>query len=404
MTRALLRLMERATAALRRRRALSPLYALQEATETFLFTPGTVTAGAPHVRDAVDLKRLMVTVVVALAPAMVMAVYNTGLQANEALAAGLALAPEGWRAWLIDALGAGGHAPGSPWDNVVHGAAYYLPVLAVTFAVGGAWEGLFAGVRRHPVSEGFLVTGMLFPLILPPTIPLWQVALGISFGVVMGKEVFGGVGMNVFNPALTARAFLFFAYPAQISGDQVWVAADGVSGATPMAQVAEAGMAPLRDMGWWDAFWGFIPGSMGETSAAAIALGAVVLLVTGVASWRIMLSVAAGTAGMALLLNAVGSETNPAFAMPFWWHMVLGGWAFAAVFMATDPVTAPYSRAGQLIYGALIGVLVVVVRTLNPAYPDGLLVAILLMNVFSPLIDHYVVELHIRRRRARYAG
>ncbi len=383
-------------------RWLSPLHALAEATYDALYTPGKVTTGAPHVRDSVDLKRVMVTVVVALLPAVAMALYNTGLQANLAIAAGAT--QEGWRLFFVELLGAGGYSPDSLYDNLVHGAVYYLPVLAVTFAVGGAWEGLFAGIRGHEVNEGFLVSGMLFPLLLPPTIPLWQVALGISFGVVIGKEVFGGVGMNVFNPALTARAFLFFAYPAQISGEKVWIAVDGVTGATPMAQAAETGMAPLEQMGWMDAFLGFIPGSMGETSALALAAGGTLLLLTGVASWRIVAAVTAGTIGMALLLNAVGSDTNPLFAMPFWWHMVLGGWALATFFMATDPVTAPYSRSGQLIYGFLIGVLVVIVRVLNPAYPDGLLVGILLMNVFSPLIDHYVVQLHIRRRRARHGA
>lgn len=387
---------------LRGKRWLSPIYALFEATYDAIYTPGKVTGGAPHVRDSVDLKRVMVTVVIALLPAAAMALYNTGLQANLAVAAGAT--PEGWRIFFVELLGGGTYSPDSLYDCFIHGAVYYLPVFAVTFAVGGAWEGIFAGIRGHEVNEGFLVSGMLFPLLLPPTIPLWQVALGISFGVVIGKEVFGGVGMNVFNPALTARAFLFFAYPVQISGEKVWIAVDGVTGATPMAQAAESGMAPLEQMGWMDAFVGFIPGSMGETSALALAAGGTLLLLSGVASWRIVLAVAAGTIGMAALLNAVGSDTNPLFAMPFWWHMVLGGWALAAFFMATDPVTAPYSRSGQLIYGFLIGVLVVIVRVLNPAYPDGLLVGILLMNVFSPLIDHYVVRLHIRRRRARYGA
>ena len=387
---------------LRHRRGLSPLHALHEATTSFLFTEGKVTQGALHLRDAADLKRVMVTVVVALLPCIAMAFYNTGLQGNLAIAAG-ALPPAGLRAIAIDLLGAGGHDPGDLWHCIVHGGAYYLPVLAVTFMVGGFWEGVFAGVRGHEVAEGFLVSGMLFPLILPPTIPLWQVALGISFGVVIGKEIFGGVGMNILNPALTARAFLFFAYPAQITGDEVWFAVDSYSGATLMSAAAETGMVPLQDVGWWQAFLGTIPGSMGETSTLAITLGAVVLLVTGVASWRIMLSVVLGTALTATMLNLAGSGTNPMFAIPLWWHAVLGGWAFATVFMATDPVTAPYSRTGQWIYGGLIGFLVVVVRVLNPAYPDGLLVAVLLMNVFSPLIDHYVVKAHVRRRRARHA-
>lgn len=401
--RPLRKLLDRQDALLRRSKWLRVPHALFEATDAFLYTTGKTTRGSPHVRDAVDLKRVMITVVVALLPCAIMAMANTGLQGNLAIAAG-ALPPDGWRGGLIDLLGGSGHDPASWWQNLALGGAYYLPVLLVTFAVGGAWEGLFAGVRRHEVAEGFLVSGMLFPLLLPPTIPLWQVALGISFGVVFGKEIFGGVGMNILNPALTARAFLFFAYPAQISGNEVWVAADGFSGATLMAAAAEVGMAPLHETTWWQAFLGWIPGSMGETSALACLFGAAVLLITGIASWRIMLTLTLGTVLTATLVNLIGSETNPLFAIPFWWHMVVGGWAFATVFMATDPVTAPYSKTGQLIYGFLIGLLVVVVRVLNPAYPDGLLLAILLMNVFSPLIDHYVVKAHIRRRRARHAA
>ncbi len=401
--RALRRLLDRQDELLRRSKWLRVPHALFEATDTFLFTPGKTTPGTPHVRDAADLKRVMITVVVALLPAMAMAILNTGLQGNLAIADG-AVPPDGWRGWLVELLGGAGHDPASWWDNIALGAAHYLPVVAVTFAVGGLWEGLFAGVRRHEVAEGFLVTGMLIPLLMPPTIPLWQVALATSFGVVFGKEIFGGVGMNILNPALTARAFLFFGYPAQISGNEVWYAVDSYTGATPMAAAAEAGMAPLHEVTWTTAFLGWIPGSMGETSALACLIGAVVLLITGIASWRIMLSVVVGTVLTASLLNAVGSDTNPLFAIPFWWHMVIGGWAFATVFMATEPVTAPYSRTGQLVYGFLIGLLVVVVRVLNPAYPDGLLVAILLMNVFAPLIDHYVVKAHVQRRKARHAA
>jgi Na+-transporting NADH:ubiquinone oxidoreductase subunit B len=278
----------------------------------------------------------------------------------------------------------------------------------VTFAVGGAWEVIFAIVRKHEINEGFLVTGMLFPLILPPTIPLWQVALGISFGTVVGKEIFGGTGMNVLNPALTARAFLFFAYPAEISGDAAWIAAttstDGVSGATWLARTQEAGAAPLADLDWWDAFLGFVPGSMGETSALACLLGAVLLIVTQVASWRIMLSVVVGTFLTAWFFNAVGSDTNPAFAVSPGWHFVLGGWAFGTVFMATDPVSAPASDSARYMYGFLIGVLAVLVRVVNPAYPEGMMLSILFMNLFSPVLDHFVVRANIKRRRARYAG
>ena len=252
------------------------------------------------------------------------------------------------------------------------------------------------------------MTGFLFPLILPATIPLWQVAMGISFGVVLGKEIFGGTGMNFLNPALLSRAFLFFAYPAQISGDAVWIAAqtspDGVSGATWLAVAAEQGQAAMaQGVIWWDAFWGFVPGSMGETSVLACLIGAAILLVTGVGSWRIMAGVVIGTVVMTLGLNAIGSETNPFFATPIWWHLVLGGWAFGTVFMATDPVSAAQTDKGRWIYGILIGILVVLVRVINPAYPEGMMLAILLMNVMAPLIDHFVVAGNIKRRRARYA-
>ncbi len=380
---------------------LARLYPLYEAIDTFLYTSGTATRSAPHARDAADLKRVMITVVVALVPCVFMALYNTGLQANLAIASG-GMPPDGWRGSVHAALGVG-YDPASWLACLVHGALYYVPIVFVTFLVGGLWEVLFACVRRHEINEGFLVTGMLFSLILPATIPLWQVALGISFGVVIGKEVFGGVGYNIFNPALTGRAFLFFAYPAEISGDQVWVAADAVTKATPLAMSAQGGVGSVvQEATWLDSFLGLIPGSMGETSTLAILIGAAILILTGVGSWRIMLSVAVGSALTATLLNVIGSDTNPQFAMPFWWHFVVGGMAFATVFMATDPVTAPYTHRGQWIYGFLIGMLIIVVRVLNPAYPDGLLVAILLMNVFSPLIDHYVVRAHVQHRKARY--
>jgi len=273
----------------------------------------------------------------------------------------------------------------------------------MTALVGGTIEPLFAVVRGHEVNEGFLVTLFLFPLVLPPAIPLWQVALGAGFGIVFGKEVFGGTGMNFLNPALTGRAFLFFAYPAEISGN-VWVAAgpgpDGLTGATWLGDAA-ASTDALASMSWTDAFLGLIPGSMGETSALACLLGAVLLLITQVASWRTMLGVLVGTMAFSLLLNAVGSEANPMFAMPFWWHLVLGGWAFGTVFMATDPVSGAYTAPGQLAYGFGIGALTVLVRVVNPAYPEGMMLAILFMNMFAPLLDHFVVRANIRRRLAR---
>ena len=264
-------------------------------------------------------------------------------------------------------------------------------------------------VRRHDVNEGFLVTGMLFPLVLPPTTPLWQVALGISFGVVIGKEVFGGTGMNILNPALTARVFLFFAYPAQLSGDRVWIAAgtspDGYSGATLLGDAAVTGKEALAaGASWTEAFLGTIPGSMGETSALACLIGAAILVLTGIGSWRIMVSVAAGSAVIAYLLNAIGSDTNAMFEVPFVWHVVLGGWAFGAVFMATDPVSAAQSNTGKVVYGFLIGVMAILIRTVNPAFPEGVMLAILFMNIFAALIDYFVVRANIRRRRARYAA
>ncbi|MEJ2084151.1 MAG: NADH:ubiquinone reductase (Na(+)-transporting) subunit B, partial [Acidobacteriota bacterium] len=315
---------------------LEKLHALWEAQDTILYTPGKVTSGPSHVRDGLDLKRMMFTVVFALVPAIAMALYNTGYQAHLAISQGAAPLDR-WQTTAMEAMGLG-FDPGSIWACVVHGALYFIPVLVVTFAIGGIWEVLFASVRGHEVNEGFLVTGFLFPLILPATIPLWQAALGISFGVVLGKEVFGGTGMNFLNPALLSRAFLFFAYPAQITGDSVWIAAgtsaDGVSGATWLAQAAVSGQDALTaGVSWMDAFLGLVPGSMGETSALACLIGAVVLIASGVGSWRIMAGVTIGTALMALGLNAIGSQTNALFDVTFMWHFVLGGWAFGTVFM-----------------------------------------------------------------------
>jgi len=386
---------------------LERLHALWEAQDTILFTPGTVTSGPSHVRDGLDLKRLMVTVMVALAGCIYMAMYNTGYQANFAVARG-ALPLDTWQTGAIQALGIG-FGPDDLLACLIHGALYYVPVLVVTFAVGGLWEALFAVVRRHEINEGFLVTGMLFPLILPATIPLWQVALGISFGVVVGKEIFGGTGMNVLNPALVARAFCFFAYPASLSGDSVWIAAqtsaDGVSGATALAQATLLGVTGVTDrFDWWDAFVGMVPGSMGETSTLACLAGAAVLLLMGVGSWRIMLSVTLGTFATATLLSSLGSDSNPFFSVPPVWHFVMGGWAFGTVFMATEPVSAPSSPRGHFVYGLLIGVLVVLIRVVNPAYPEGMMLAILFMNLFAPLIDYCVLQANIKRRRARYAG
>ena len=377
------------------------LYPLYEAADNFLFTPGAVTNGAPHLRDAMDLKRVMITVVVALIPCFFMALWNTGFQANSVLqATGGQL--EGWRGALLAALGHVAN-PGSLTDNLLMGAVWFVPVYLVANIVGGLWEALFCIVRRHELNEGFLVTGSLFPLICPPTMPLWQVALGISFAVVIGKEIFGGTGKNFLNPALTGRAFLFFAYPAQISGDRVWVAVDGYSGATALARAAEGGMPAVNaGMTWLDAFIGRIPGSMGETSALACLIGAAVLLITGIGSWRIMVSVLAGGAALATLFNLIGSGTNPMFAMPFYWHLVLGGFAFGTVFMATDPVSGSMTPEGQWVYGFLIGSLCILIRVVNPAFPEGMMLAILFGNVCAPLIDQIVLKRHIAGRRLRH--
>ncbi|MBD3386229.1 NADH:ubiquinone reductase (Na(+)-transporting) subunit B [candidate division KSB1 bacterium] len=377
---------------------LERLFPLYEAVDTFLFTPDKRTEGPVHVRDVIDLKRTMMIVVYALIPTVLMAFYNTGLQANLIYQQTGLPGDLPWQAEVIRALGVG-FDPSNLLANVLQGALYFLPVYIITLAAGGFWEVLFASVRRHEVNEGFLVTSLLFPLILPPTIPYWQVALGISFGVVIGKEVFGGVGMNILNPALTARAFLFFAYPAQISGDKVWVAVDGLSKATPLAKFADPVMEVTAS--WWNAFWGFIPGSMGETSVFACLIGAAVLVITGIGSWRIILSVVIGMVGMSLFFNAVGSESNPMFQLAPHWHLVLGGFAFGTVYMATDPVSAAMTRGGKYVYGLLIGILVVMVRVVNPAFPEGMMLAILFMNVFAPIIDRIYINRNIKRRLAR---
>jgi len=373
-------------------------YALYEVFDTFLYSPDSVTRSTAHVRDGVDLKRIMITVWLACFPAMFYGMYNLGALATEVMPAGYAV--EGWRGWLIELLG--GYDASSIWDCFWYGAVFFLPIYITTFLVGIAWEVLFAVVRGHEVNEGFFVTSILFALTCPPDIPLWQVALGISFGVVVGKEVFGGTGKNFLNPALTGRAFLYFAYPAQLSGDGVWVAVDGHTGATALAVVAADGMQALQQQwSWMEAFIGSVPGSIGETSTLACLLGMVLLLITRVASWRIILGVFLGMFALATLFNMVGSETNPAFAMPWYWHLVTGGFAFGMVFMATDPVSAAMTDTGKFIFGLLIGAMTVLIRVVNPAFPEGIMLAILFANLFAPLIDHFVIQANIRRRLAR---
>ncbi len=379
------------------------MYPLYEAIDTGLYSPPNVTNNTAHVRDGIDLKRIMITVWICTFPALFFGMYNIGLQANEAIAAGAGTAIEGWREWLIALLGGGAHNAASVWDNMVFGAAYFLPVYATVFIVGGFWEVLFATIRKHEVNEGFFVTSVLFALILPPSIPLWQVALGISFGVVIGKEIFGGTGKNFLNPALTGRAFLFFAYPADMSGNAVWTAVDGFSGATALGTAAEQGVVngQIGDITWFDAFFGLIQGSMGETSTLAILIGGVVLMTMGIASWRIVLGVFLGMVATTLLFNGIGSDTNPMMAMPWYWHLVVGGFAFGMIFMATDPVSASMTNKGKFVFGALIGFMVVMIRVINPAFPEGMMLAILFANLFSPLIDHFVVQANIKRRTAR---
>ncbi|MDO4777217.1 MAG: NADH:ubiquinone reductase (Na(+)-transporting) subunit B [Cardiobacteriaceae bacterium] len=358
------------------------LYPLYEAAATIFYSPTFNTARPSHVRDAIDLKRVMILVWMAVFPAMFVGWYFIGSLAAQA---------DGVERGVIACL--------------LYGAKYHLPIYLVTFAVGGFWEVLFALIRKHEISEGFFVTSILFSLIVPPTIPLWQVALAISFGVVIGKEVFGGTGRNFVNPALTARAFLYFAYPAQISGDAVWIASqqpDGYSGATALSQISANGMDSLAgQLSWWDAFLGNMAGSIGETSTLAIILGGVFILVAGVASWRIVAGVFLGAAATAILFNVVGSETNPMFAVPFWWHFVLGGFAFGAFFMATDPVSASVTNAGRWVFGILIGVMTVLIRVVNPAFPEGIMLAILFANMFAPIIDYFVMQANVKRRKVR---
>ncbi len=373
-------------------------FALYEVFDTFFYTPDSVTKSSAHVRDGVDLKRIMITVWLAAFPAMFYGMYNLGVHATEVLPAGEAVL--GWRGWLIGLLG--GYDSSNLWHCFWYGAVFFIPIYVTTFLVGIAWEIVFAIRRGHEVNEGFFVTSILFALICPPDIPLWQVALGISFGVVIGKEVFGGTGKNFLNPALTGRAFLYFAYPAQMSGDAVWVAVDGHTGATPLSVAAADGMQALQQQwSWWDAFLGSIPGSIGETSTLAILIGMVFLLLTRVASWRIILGVFLGMAAFSTLLNVVGSDSNPAFAMPWYWHLVTGGFAFGMVFMATDPVSAAMTDTGKWVFGILIGVMTVLIRVINPAFPEGIMLAILFANLFAPLIDHFVIQSNIKRRLAR---
>jgi Na+-transporting NADH:ubiquinone oxidoreductase subunit B len=375
-------------------------YALYEAAATIFYTPGKVNKANTHVRDSIDLKRIMIMVWMATFPAMFFGMYNIGFQAQEAIAAGAGTLPDTWQAGLFAALG-GDLANAGTLGLFFYGACFWLPIYAVTFAVGGFWEVLFASVRKHEVNEGFFVTSVLFALTLPATIPLWQVALGITFGVVIAKEVFGGTGRNFLNPALSGRAFLYFAYPAQISGDQVWVAADGYSGATSLSQAASDNLDYANMDQWMNSFIGTISGSAGEVSTLAIILGGLFIMYMRIASWRIVAGVAIGVAFFATLLNLIGSDTNPMFAMPAHWHFVVGGLAFGMFFMATDPVSASFTNQGKWAYGIFIGFMTVLIRVLNPAFPEGVMLAILFANLWAPLFDYFVAQSNIKRRVAR---
>lgn len=375
--------------------------ALYEMADTLFFSPADVTRGSPHVRDALDLKRVMILVVFATVPCVLVGIWNTGYQANAAIETLGIENISGWRSILLPLLGAGFDA-NSTYDNLVHGLLYFLPIYIVTMAAGGFWEILFAGIRNHEINEGFFVTSLLYVLVLPASIPLWQVALGISFGVVIGKEIFGGTGKNFLNPALVGRAFLYFAYPAQISGDTVWTPVDGFSGATALGISALEGMNGVFESGltWTAAFYGQMQGSIGETSTAACVFGAIVLIYSGIASWRIIAGVLAGLIIPALMFSGVDS-TNLMLGMPWHWHIVLGGFAFGAVFMATDPVTAPDTQAGHWIFGIVVGALTFIIRVVNPAFPEGIMLAILFGNIFAPIIDHFVIRANIKRRLRR---
>lgn len=368
---------------------LKGLYPLHNALETMFFVPNHNAHSGAHVRDAIDMKRTMVTVIFALVPALIFGLFNSGYQHHLAIGQ----IESGWaNFWTL--------------ENALYGALKVIPMIAVTYIAGLSIEIYFAYRNKHAVNEGFLVSGILIPLIMPVDIPLWMVAISTAFAVLIGKEVFGGTGMNILNPALTARAFAFFAYPTYMSGDKVWAGlsnVDGVSSATALGQYASTG---TNSFGVIDGFLGLVPGSIGETSTLAILIGAIYLIATGVGSWKIMLSAVLGAVTMGLIFNGVADlmispEQQAYLAVPFYYHLVFGGFAFGAVFMATDPVSAAHTETGKWIYGFLVGFFSIMIRVFNPAYPEGVMLAILFMNVMAPLIDHYVVNANIQKRLKR---
>lgn len=366
------------------------LHSTFDAFDTFLFVPGHTTHNGVHIRDGIDLKRTMFMVIIALVPSLLFGMWNVGYQQEAATGQ--------FTDWI---------------NQFMFGVIQVMPIVIVSYGTGLAIEFMFAQLRGHQVNEGFLVTGMLIPLTLPPDIPLWMVAVGTAFAVIVGKEVFGGTGMNILNPALTARVFLYFAYPGAMSGDEVWAVAnfkeklaDGFTGATSLGKIYNASNSGQKEFteatlsfSPIDLFMGWIPGSIGETSTFMILIGAAILILTGIGSWRIMASVFAGGWFMGTVLNLVGG--NAYFDMPAYYHLIIGGFAFGAVFMATDPVSAAQTQTGKWVYGFLVGVLTVLIRVFNPAYPEGIMLAILLMNVFAPLVDYFVVQANIKRRLSR---
>ena len=367
------------------------LYPVFEATDTILFSTDEITESGPHIRDSIDTKRIMILVVISLLPLYVFGALNVGFQ--NALALG------------IERTG---------WQNFWVGFGNILPIIAVTFASGAFWELLFAVVRKHPVSEGFLVTCALIPLTMPPNIPLWQIAIATSFGIVIGKEIFGGVGMNIFNPALMARVFIFFTYPTKISGDKVWVAGpDGYSGATalavPASELNQQATQLLEnvtqfDFSWWNLFWGWIPGSIGETNKFMILLAAIFLIYIKIINWRIVAGAVIGLVSTAVLTNLFSPfSTNTMFTIPAHYHLVMGSFLFGTVFMATEPVTGCHTNQGRWIYGIIFGALTVIIRSVNPAYPEGVMLSILFVNAFAALIDWFVIQSNVKRRAARHA-
>ena len=384
--------------------SMEKFFPLYEAIENFIFSSKEKTSNPIHVRDAIDIQRIMVIVWLAAFPAMFFGMYNIGDQTLEYLSLIGSTNSNDWHHQIINLIGYN-----NSWTNKLWiGAIYFMPIYIVTFTVGILWELLFAVIRKHEINEGFFVSSILFALSCPPDLPLWQAAMGITFGIVIGKEIFGGTGKNFLNPALTGRAFLYFAYPSQISGDKVWIAGlsdhavtpIGFSGATPLGYAAEGGINGLQDnFSWLDALFGYIPGSVGETSVIAISVAAIILMATKIASYRIFIGTIIGMMFMSSLLNIIGSETNPMFEVPWYWHLVIGGFAFGLVFMATEPVSGTATDLGRWIYGGLIGITVVLIRVVNPAFPEGMMLAILFANLFAPVIDHIVVTRNITKRQ-----